>query len=134
MTLFALLMRLSGLSQREAAAFLEVSPGSVDAWSRGRRTAPDGALSEMRALIARQQHAAEEKLGVIAAEAAARIQIDYPSDDHEAQSLGWPCVGAWRGMAARVVAGVPDASCLDLAPRGSTPATTAASDMHDTRL
>lgn len=132
MTAFALLLQLSSLSQREAATLLGVSPSSVDKMARGIRSTPPGVLAEMQRLIDRQWTAAAEALALIAAGEADRIEISYPTDDHEAQSLGWPCVGAWRGMAARVVAGAPNASRLDLVPRGSTPATAAASDIHDT--
>lgn len=132
MTPFALLLHLSGLSQREAAALLRVSSSSVDKMARGIRSTPPGVLAEMQRLTDRQQAAAVEALALIASSAADRIEIGHPTDDHEAQALGWPCVGAWRGMAARVVAGAPDASRLDLVPRGSTPATAAASDIHDT--
>jgi len=43
----------------------------------------------------------------------------------EASALGWPCVGAWRLMAARVVAGAPVP--IALVPRGTTPAAATAS-------
>ncbi|WP_209015613.1 hypothetical protein, partial [Roseibium sp. RKSG952] len=63
----------------------------------------------MRDLIDRQAEAAEQALDVIdqRVQPQDEIEIGYPADDHEAQSLGWPCVGAWRGMAARVVAEAP---------------------------
>jgi hypothetical protein len=58
---------------------------------------------------------------------AAEIALGYPTDDHEAQGLGWPCVGAWRAMAARVVvAALP----VRLVPRGSSLATAAAIEAH----
>lgn len=56
------------------------------------------------------------------------IEIGYPADDHEAQSLGWPCVEAWAAMAARVLAASD--TRIRLVPRGSTPGTAAAADAH----
>lgn len=104
MTPFILLLQLSGLSQREAASFLKSSPSSVDKWARGVRTAPDGVLDEMRTLISKQSEAADEALDLLDQQHPDLVELGYPSDDREAQSLGWPCVGAWKGMAARVVA------------------------------
>lgn len=134
MTPFALLISLCGLSQREAAEFLDVSASSVDKMSRGTRTTPPGVIDEMRTLIEKQEIAARHTLDEIKKIRARKnppnaIEIGYPVDDHEAQTLGWPCVGAWRGMTARVVAAstVP----VQLVPRGSTLATAAAAVARD---
>lgn len=127
MTPFALLLQASGLSQREAAAFLGISPAMIDKMSRGTRATPAGVMEEMRALIARQAEEADEALDMIDRMGASQVEIGYPSDDHEAQALGWPCVGAWRAMAARIVAeaGRP----VILAPRGSTVGAAKAADV-----
>jgi transcriptional regulator with XRE-family HTH domain len=134
MTPLTLLLSLSGLSQREAAEFLSVSASSVDKMSRGTRSTPPGIIDEMKLLIAAQDRAAAEALAEIKKIRRAKnppdaIEIGYPADDHEARALGWPCVGAWCGMAARVVAG--SSVQARLVPRGSTPATAAAADAHD---
>ena len=128
MTPFGLLLTLSGLSQREAAAFLRLSPTSIDKMSRGHRAAPPGVLAEMCALIARQQAAADEALDIIEEARPPEVEIGFPADDHEANVLGWPCVSAWQAMAARVVAeaSVP----VRLVPRGSTVGTARAADEH----
>ena len=130
MTLFGLLLTLSGLSQREAAAFLRLSATSIDKMSRGTRATPGGVIVEMRALIARQQAAADEALDQIDRLAPPEVEIGYPADDHEAQALGWPCVSAWQAMAARIVAevNVP----VRLVPRGATAGTARAADEHGT--
>ncbi|ADZ70120.1 hypothetical protein [Polymorphum gilvum] len=132
MTPFTLLLQLSGLSQREAADFLGASPSSVDKWARGARTAPDGVLDELRDLIDRQVEAAGQALDLIEEKKMDRVEIGFPAGDDEARALGWPCVGAWKGMAARVVAesGLP----TDLVPRGSTVATAAAARQFEGRL
>jgi len=131
MTPFAVLCALAGLSHREAGDFLGVRPDTVKSWSAGRnRTAP-GAIVELRTLVARQERAAAEAVAQIAKSHGApdEIEIGYPADDHEARSLGWPCVGAWAAMAARVLA-TADAP-IKLVPRGSTPGTAAAAGAHD---
>ena len=128
MTPFSILMNLAGLSQREAAAFLKVSPSSVDKMARGVRNAPDGVIDDLRDLIDKQETAADEALALIDEQDADEIELGYPTDDHEAQSLGWPCVGAWKAMAARVIAGC-DCVVL-LVPRGSTLSTAASIDRH----
>lgn len=129
MTPFALLVQLAGLSQREASAFLDLSPSSVDKMARGVRAAPDGVIRELQALIEKQDEAACAALGLIDEQGADEIELGYPSDDYEAQSLGWPCIGAWAVMAARVVAGT-DAKVI-MVPRGSTSSTAAAADIND---
>ena len=126
---FAILMNLAGLSQREAAAFLKVSPSSVDKMARGVRNAPDGVIDDLRDLIDKQETAADEALALIDEQDADEIELGYPTDDHEAQSLGWPCVGAWKAMAARVIAGCDIQ--VRLVPRGSTPSTAAAIDRRE---
>lgn len=133
MTPFAILCAHAGLSHREAGDFLGVRLDTVKSWSAGRnRTAP-GALDELRALIARQAKAADEAVAQIARLAKShgapdKIEIGYPASDHEARSLGWPCVDAWAAMAARVLVASPIP--ISLVPCGSTPGTAAAADTH----
>jgi hypothetical protein len=132
----ALLIQIGGLSHREAADFLRVRLDTVQSWHRSRNPtqARDGVIAELRGLIARQETAAAQATDQIAALAGrhgapTEIEIGYPADDHEAQDLGWPCVGAWRAMAARVVAAAPIK--IILVPRGSTPGTAAAADARE---
>ena len=123
MTPFALLASLSGFSYREAAEFLAVRPDTVQSWATGRRECPAGPLGELRGLIAAQERAAAEAVKVLRASGTDEIELGYPADDFEARALGWPCVGAWGAMAARVIsaASVP----VRIVPRGSTLATAA---------
>jgi hypothetical protein len=137
MIVFALLIRLAGLSQREAAMALNLSPSSMDKMVRGVRRVPPGVMSDLRGLIERQEIAADEFLRqyeetvLPQGESPEEIQIGFPVDDHEAQSLGWPCIGAWSGMAARIAAAVE--TPVKFVPRGSTPATAAAIDAYEIR-
>lgn len=135
MTPAALLIQLAGLSHREAADFLRVRLDTVKSWHRAHSAngTSDGILSELRALIAQQERTAAQAIAMmagIAREHGADADgiLGYPTDDHEAQALGWPCVGAWRAMAARVIAAAPVK--IVLVPRGSTPETAAAADAH----
>lgn len=133
-SVFALLIARCGLSQREAAAFLNVSPSAIDKWSRGARPAPVGVIDELRDLYRRQARAAEEavKQAVSLAEKHGwpeLVELGLASDDHEAQSLGWPCGGAQAAMLGMVAAGL---SCpVIVVPRGATVATAAAADAHE---
>lgn len=131
MTPFALLLGAAGLSHREASDFLQVRLDTIHAWSSGRNNCRPAVLTELRALIQKQDRAAREAIAQIeqarSHHPAAEIELGYPTDDHEAQGLGWPCVGAWRAMAARVVvAALP----VRLVPRGSSLATAAAIEAH----
>ena len=135
MTPAALLIQLAGLSHREAADLLRVRLDTVKSWHRahGANGTSDGILTELRALIAQQERAAAQAIAImdgIAREHGTEAEgvIGYPADDYEAQTLGWPCVGAWRAMAARVIAAAPVR--IILVPRGSTPETAAVADAH----
>lgn len=130
MTPFAALCRLAGLSIREASEFLDVPTNTANKWAQGSRNAPPGVMGELRSLVERQETAAAEALDLIDRQRQSGIvELGYPSDDHEARSLGWPCVGAWGAVAARIIAGT-DAP-ITLVPRGSTPATARAADERE---
>lgn len=133
-TVFALLLRISGLSQKEAAAFLDLSPSSVDKFSRGVMQPKPGVLRELRDLVDKQVTAADQALSQIDElvdrhGAPPEIVLGYPADPHEAEQLGFSAVGAWWGMAAHIVAqtDIP----VRFVPRGSDPATAMALDAHD---
>ena len=91
----------------------------------GRNRVPADVTGQLRRLHALITVTAERVLAVMAEiPPGVEIEIGYPADDHEARALGLPCVGAWRAMAARVVARLERP--VVLVPRGSTPATAAA--------
>ena len=130
MTPLALLSALSGLSQRETAEFLDVRIDTVKSWSSGRNACREEFLDELRGLVKKQERAAAEMLAQLARLRESQgapdiIELGFPADDSEAQSLGWPCVGAWSAMAARVIAGC---RAVQLVQRGTTLATAAAVD------
>lgn len=136
-TLFSLLVQVCGLSHREAAELLKVRHDTVKSWSAGRNRTPDAVLEELVALAARIEKAATEALAQIEAAAVqhgvpAEIELGIASDDAEAQSIGWPCVGAQSACLALVVArGMKRGYRFRVTPRGSTVATAAAADAHE---
>lgn len=129
MTPYDLLRRRCGLSQPEAAALHQVRLDTVKSWCTGRNRANDGVMAELRQLHEQIERVATEALAAIAAvPQAEEIELGYATDDHEAQALGWPCVGAQAASLGIVIA-----LCsrpIRLVPRGSTFATAAAADAH----
>ena len=91
-----------------------------------------GAAGEPGVEIEAAEFIGEEKLLA----SSGRIEIGYPADDHEARQLGLPCTGAWRQMLARLIDELMimdpefDPIRIRLVPRGSTPATAGAADIH----
>lgn len=133
MTPYSLLSEFAGLSHREAAEFHRVRLDTVKSWSAGRNRAPNGALAELRNLIAWQDRAARQTLDQIGAlaptDAPNAVEISFPADDDEARALGWPCVGAWRAMAARVLAQSPHE--IRYVARGTTRVTAAVAETRE---
>jgi hypothetical protein len=83
-----------------------------------------GELSDLQEQAAEQVTQAWESSG-----SPSEVEFGMATDDHEAQTLGWPCVGAHRAVAARVweLTG----AMIKLVPRGSTLVTAAAADVHN---
>ena len=131
-----LLIDACGLSQREAAEFLGVRIDTVKSWHRiNPPQARPGVLAELRALHAIQRRAAAHLIVQVrettrAYGEAEMVEIGLSTDDHEARSLGWPCVGAHR-MAIALAAARLTGMQIVLVPRGSTIATAIAADAHD---
>lgn len=104
-TAFALLSRACGLSQREAAAFLNVRLDTVTSWSTGRNRCPDRVIGELQQLFARIDMAA---FGAVALqdelEEDETITARVAETDEAAQAAGWPCVGAMAAVAGLIVA------------------------------
>lgn len=134
MTPYNLLRQACGLSQSEAATLRGVRIDTVKSWDTGRREAPDQAIEQLRNLYGLIVEKAGEIADHINTFVESRggspesIEVGYPVDDHEAQALGVPCVGAWRAMAGMVL--VELTVDVKFVPRGSTVATAAAADAH----
>lgn len=58
MTIFKSAIAICGLSQRDAAEFLDVSVDTVKSWSAGRNPVPDGVWWELSLLYADMRNAA----------------------------------------------------------------------------
>lgn len=129
-TLFAAALAGLGLSQSEAAAYLDVRPDTVKSWCSGRRTPAPGAWAALHALARKQRLAAEAIVASIgeaksiAGEPPAIIELAHPSAA-EIRRRGWPCEGVFVAVVRRAwEAG--DGAPIRLVERGSTEAVRAA--------
>lgn len=135
-TVYAALLGASGLSQREAAEFHGVRLDTVKSWSAGRNRPPSGAIQELSHLVRQQMRAASEADALIRQKVSehgteAKIQLGVSSDDAEARSLGWPCVSAHERVVALIATtAISIGLTVAIVPRGSTPETAAAADIH----
>lgn len=127
-SLYSLLRERCGLSLREAAEFHRVPVNTINSWSSGRRSPPDGVIEELRSLYDRIETAAHALVETIG-DNMADVELGISSDDHEARSLGWPCVGAQA--AALGLAAMWIDNEVTIVPRGATTASAAAADEHD---
>jgi hypothetical protein len=128
-TLIALLLDRCGLSIREAAIFLNVREDTVKSWRSGRNPTPLAVVIELRGLYLKIGRAAREAIAAIdEAPAGAEIELGIAVDDHEAQALGLPCVGAHAAVLGLIAAST--ARPMRIVPRGSTIASAAAADAH----
>lgn len=128
-TAYALLLDRCGISQREAAAFHGVRLDTVKSWSAGRNAAPAGVVAELRGLYAQIETAATEAIKLAKKQQPTALELGLASDDHEAQSLGWPCVGAQAAAFGLIAARI--AIPVVIVPRGSALASAAAADEHE---
>ena len=134
MSTYHLLRRLCGLSHQEAADYLGARLDSAKSWDSGRRSAPPGAIADLRTLAGRIRRAAEAALDQIDAATLTegsppdQVTLGRCTDDHEARSLGWPCRSAHDMVLARIVAAAPEGVSVRVVYRGSEPATAAAAD------
>lgn len=117
-TIFSTLLAASGLSLSEAAAYLKVSRKNIERWSSGVLMPPDGVVDEMSSLVFRQTKEVESQLSLMSKKVSKTAEISYPVDDVEAQTLGWPCVSAYKVVLGRIIAEC-DASII-IAPCGAT--------------
>lgn len=133
MTTYNTLLSASGLSLREAADYHNVRLDTVKSWSSGRNGVPDGAIDEIYNLVARQLQAAQQAANHITTTIEQRgtpedIELGICTDDHEAQSLGWPCASTHKVVIGLTIGLLPPdiAALVVIVPRGSTPASAAA--------
>lgn len=127
--IFSTLRAATGLSLAETADYLNVSQKNVERWVDGVREPPEGVIKEMAELVALQTKAVDRQLSFMKANGVKQAEIGYPVDAEEANSMGWPCIGAVKVVLGRIIAG-SDASII-LSPRGSTSGTAAAIDARE---
>ena len=132
MTLFSSILKLSGLSIKEASNFLGVRVDTVKSWSTGRNNPKQGVFDQLHELLITQETAAGEVVKIWEdLGQPEKWELGYAADDYEAQSLGWPSARAQMAAFARVWEMLHDDCELILSPRGSTLATAAAADAHE---
>jgi transcriptional regulator with XRE-family HTH domain len=137
----ALLRAAAGLSRSEAANLLNVSLNTIEKWEKGKRGYPPEVEDDMAALVLLVQDCAE-KLYRSAQEIIKEqdsgppdeIEIGLCADDYEANSLGFPTASSHR-MAVSIAAArlVRDGISVVTPLRGTTQATAAAADRHESR-
>ncbi|WP_295894952.1 helix-turn-helix transcriptional regulator [uncultured Bartonella sp.] len=128
-TVFATLRAATGLSLFETADYLNVSQKNVERWVDGVREPPEGVIKEMAELVALQTKAVDRQLSFMKTNGVKQAEIGYPVDDEEANSMGWPCIGAVKVVLGRIIAG--SEALITLSPRGSTSGTAAAIDARE---
>ena len=128
-TVFATLRAATGLSLFETADYLNVSQKNVERWVDGVREPPEGVIKEMAELVALQTKAVDRQLSFMKTNGVKQAEIGYPVDDEEANSMGWPCIGAVKVVLGRIIAG--SEASITLSPRGSTSGTAAAIDARE---
>ena len=116
---------------------LRVRLDTIKCWTTGRRQAPQEVLAELAILAGRIDAAATKtvaQIDTMAAHHGAPDEIDLglAGDDAEAQSIGWPCIGAQCASLGLIVSrGMSRGYRFRVSPRGSTIATAAATDAHE---
>ncbi|QKV17842.1 helix-turn-helix domain-containing protein [Oricola thermophila] len=86
-TPFAQMLSICGLSQSEAADFLNVPLNTIKKWGQGRNDPPLGVIKELADLYDLMDEAAEAALDLIRKHAADEIEMAY-SGEHGR----WPSV------------------------------------------
>lgn len=134
MTTFSALTTACGLSLREASEVVKVRLDTVKSWSSGRNNCPVSVLAELSDLRDRIEEAADAAISDIldAVPRPESVEIGLASDDAEARSIGWPCVGVHRMLLGCVASGLIVAQiAVRIVPRGSAMLTAAAADEND---
>ena len=127
---FTSLISASGLSLTEAAKFLNAPHKNITRWANGALEPPVGVTKELAKLIHKQNEAVKQTLDLIGqSKSVGEYEIGCPSDQIEANDMGWPTVSAFKIVAGRVIA---EAQVnIKVVPRGSTVGTAAAADIQD---
>lgn len=111
--IFRLILNSTGLSQREAASFLDVDERTVRRWVAGQYDPPQGVAEEMIALIRQQEKAANALLSTMREKSADNglpetIDCLVAESDEAAQERGWPTVSSQMASFRRLIEIAPD--------------------------
>lgn len=87
---------------------VKVRIDTVKSWSSGRNHCPTSVLAELADLHDRIEEAADAAMSDIlyAVPRPESVEIGLASDDAEARSIGWPCVGVHRMLLGCVASGL----------------------------
>jgi hypothetical protein len=123
-TAFSALMQRCGLSQREAAEFLDVRLDTVKSWCSGRNPTRHLILAELRQLYRKVERAGRDyakfRLQLLnhqGKQVDRYLKIGTALDDRDAKALGFPCVGANMAAIGVAIAHLPDDIELEVVPR-----------------
>ncbi|MEO6842657.1 MAG: hypothetical protein ABI192_18070 [Bradyrhizobium sp.] len=128
-SVYDLLRRECGLSQKEAADFHEARIDTVISWCSGRRNAPPGVIDELRDLR-RDMIEAGHTLAYLVQlipqfddNGDRFIRVGLPHDDDDAIVCGFPCMSVCETAVGLAVAELPRGVPVRLVPRvrGSIP-------------
>jgi len=102
---FKLLKDLVGLSNQEAADFLDARIDTVKSWSSGRHDPPPAVLSELLTLWDQMQITVDDTIKTVE-----RLAKKVGSDQTITLEIdgGWPCQGVKDRIVAQVIAELPD--------------------------
>ena len=117
MTLFKSLLQRTGMSQTDAADFLNVPVQRIKNWSAGRQDAPKGVLEDIRELLNHIFQQAETAISDWRSnelETSDHFTIFIHVDEHHMKERGWPCVSAQMMMAANIFENLPHATEIEI--------------------
>lgn len=111
-SVYDLLRQRCGLSQADAASFHDTRIDTIKSWCSDRRTAPVGALDELRDLYADINEAGNELADVIKLMPQRDangifFQVGTPLDNKDAIACGFPCEGSCLAAVALAIASLP---------------------------
>ncbi len=124
--LYAAMLTLSGLSEKEAAALHDVEVRTVKTWNDGRSKPTAKAMQDIKDVIVAQEQLAMYSLnritGLVEKQGAPKVvDLGYPVHKAEAEALGLPTLSACMAMVARVAAMIPYE--VNLVPQGEATGT-----------
>ena len=94
---------ICGLTQSEAANYLNVSPDTVKSWCSDRRTVPDGVWSELAKLYDHMEMVCDETIDLIEEQIAKHGAVpDNIEFSYSGEHGRWPSVGCAMTVEAMV--------------------------------